>query len=264
MASTARPPLNKEIRAPKTAELIAARIRGQIVRHELQPGMTLPTEGELMVQLGVSRPTLREAYRILETESLISVRRGVGGGALVLAPDVTVGARYVGLLLQLADATIADVYEARTALEPICAGMMAARKDPDDLKRLSECCDQVAELISASPDRIPEPHQWSRTTYKFHELVLQGSGNKTLALQGGLLQEVVATHYAAAVPKKFPQNSRPERFRRVLLSFRKLASYVADGDREGAHKHWLKHMQTAAVTLLGDDIKNKRIVDLFN
>jgi GntR family transcriptional repressor for pyruvate dehydrogenase complex len=257
MASTARSPLNKQIRAPKTAELIAAQIRGQIVRRELQPGMTLPTEGELMGQLGVSRPTLREAYRILETESLISVRRGVGGGALVLTPDVKVGARYVGLLLQLAGATIADVYEARMALEPICAGMMAARQDPDDLKRLNECCDEVAQLISASPDRIPEPGQWSSTTYKFHDLVLQGSGNKTLALQ-------VATHYAATVPKKFAENERPERFRRVLLSFRKLAKYVADGDEESAHKHWLKHMQTAAVTLLGDDMKNKRIVDLFS
>jgi GntR family transcriptional regulator, transcriptional repressor for pyruvate dehydrogenase complex len=264
MISGARSSLNQPIRAPKTAELIATQIRGQIVRRELQPGMTLPTEGDLMVQLGVSRPTLREAYRILETEALISVRRGVGGGALVLAPDVTVGARYVGLLLQLDGATIADVYEARMALEPICAGMMAARKDPEDLRRLNECLDEVAELIAASENRVPEPHSWSHTTYQFHELVLQGSGNKTLALQGGLLQEVVATHYAATVPDKFGENSRPERFRRVLLSFRKLTAFVADGDREGAHKHWLKHMQTAANTLLGDDMKNKRIVDLFN
>jgi GntR family transcriptional regulator, transcriptional repressor for pyruvate dehydrogenase complex len=262
MAPTARSPLKQQIRAPKTAELIAAKIRGQIVRGELLPGMTLPTEGELMAELGVSRPTLREAYRILETESLISVRRGVGGGALVLAPDVTVGARYVGLLLQLDGATIADVYEARMALEPVCAGMMAARQDPADLARLGDCCEQVAELIAASPDRIPEPHRWSRTTYKFHELVLQGSGNKTLALQGALLAEVVATHYAATVPQKF--DGSPQRFRRVLLSFRKLTAYVADGDVEGAHKHWLKHMQTAAVTLLGDDLKNKRIIDLFN
>src|SRR5882757_2438119 len=157
MASTARSPLNKEIRAPKTAELIAARIRGQIVRRELQPGMTLPTEGELMVQLGVSRPTLREAYRILETESLISVRRGVGGGALVLAPDIAVGARYVGLLLQLDGATIADVYEARMALEPVCAGMMAARKNADDLRALNECIDRVAELIAAGDKGVPEP-----------------------------------------------------------------------------------------------------------
>jgi len=252
------------VRAPKTAELIAAQIRGQIVRRELEPGMTLPTEGELMVQLGVSRPTLREAYRILETESLISVRRGVGGGALVLAPDIAVGARYVGLLLQLDGATIADVYEARMALEPVCAGMMAARKNADDLRALNECIDRVADLIAESPNRIPEARAWSRTTYEFHELVLKGSGNKTLALQGGLLQEVVATHYAATVADKFAENNRPERFRRVLLSFKKLASFVAEGDREGAHKHWLKHMQTAAGTLLGDDMKNKRIVDLFN
>ena len=263
MATGVRSPMNRMVRAPKTAELIAAQIRGQIVRRELEPGMTLPTEGDLMVQLGVSRPTLREAYRILETEALISVRRGVGGGALVLAPDITVGARYVGLLLQLDGATIADVYEARMALEPICAGMMAARKDPDDLKALNECIDRVADLIAASETRVPEPRAWSRTTYEFHELVLRGSGNKTLALQGGLLQEVVATHYAATISDKFSEHNKPERFRRVLLSFRKLASYVAEGDREGAQKHWLKHMQTAASTLLGDDMKNKRIVDLF-
>jgi GntR family transcriptional repressor for pyruvate dehydrogenase complex len=260
-----RTPTSHPVRAPKTAELIAAQIRGQIVRREFEPGMTLPTETELMAQLGVSRPTLREAYRILETESLISVRRGVGGGALVLAPDISVGARYVGLLLQLDGATIADVYEARMALEPICAGMMAARKDREDiLPGLYECIDRVAARIGASEDQIPEPRAWSRTTYEFHELVLKGSGNKTLALQGCLLQEVVATHYAATVAEKFAESNRPERFRRVLLSFKKLASLVAEGDREGAHKHWLKHMQTASVTLLGDDMKNKRIVDLFN
>ena len=264
MPPRVKTPVNKLIRAPKTAELIAAQIRGQIVRRELQPGMTLPTESELMEQIGVSRPTLREAYRILETESLISVRRGVGGGALVLAPDVSVGARYVGLLLQLDGATIADVYEARTALEPICAGLMAARKNAADIKGLEECCDEVAELIAAGDKGVPEPHPWSHTTYKFHELVLRGSGNKTLALQGELLQEVVATHYAATVPARFAENNRPERFRRVLLSFRKLTGFVEAGDREGAHKHWLKHMQTAANTLLGEDLKNKRIVDLFN
>lgn len=253
----------RQIRPPKTAELIAARIRGQIVRKELQAGTTLPTETDLMAQLGVSRPTLREAYRILETESLISVRRGVGGGALVLAPDIGVAARYFGVLLQLADATIADVYEARTALEPVCASMMATRADPEAIAELSACADRVAALIAEEEDGVPDPHEWSSTTYQFHELVLQGSGNTTLALQGGLLAEVVATHYSATLAERFAEASHPQRFRRVLLSFRKLSRLVAAGDAEGAHKHWLKHMQTAATTLLGDDLKNKRVVDLF-
>ena len=90
MVTRVRSPITGQVHPPKTAALIAAKIRRQIVRRELLPGMTLPTEPELLAELGVSRPTLREAFRILETESLISVRRGVGGGALVLTPDVSV------------------------------------------------------------------------------------------------------------------------------------------------------------------------------
>jgi GntR family transcriptional repressor for pyruvate dehydrogenase complex len=68
------------MRAPKTGELIATHLRRQIVRGELLPGETLPAESQLMEQYGVSRPTLREAFRILESETLISVRRGSRGG----------------------------------------------------------------------------------------------------------------------------------------------------------------------------------------
>jgi GntR family transcriptional regulator, transcriptional repressor for pyruvate dehydrogenase complex len=264
VATEKREPFGRIVRAPKTAELIATQIRGQIVRGELSPGMTLPNEAELMSQFGVSRPTLREAFRILETEALVSVRRGVGGGAQVLEPDIAVGARYVGLLLQLGGATIADVYEARTAVEPICAGMMAKRAKPEDVAALYECITRLQELIAAGTDGIPDQRAWSRATYAFHELVLNGSGNKTLALQGALLQEVVATHYAATLAGRFPEPTRPDRFKRVILSFRKLAKLIEGHQVEAAQKHWLNHMETASITLLGDDLKNKRVVDLFN
>src|SRR5882762_8205387 len=113
------------MRAPKTGELIATHLRRQIVRGELRPGETLPPEVQLMEQYGVSRPTLREAFRILETETLISVRRGSRGGAQVMTPDLSVAARYVGLLLQIQGTTIDDVYEARMVTEPACAGLLA-------------------------------------------------------------------------------------------------------------------------------------------
>ena len=61
---------------PKAAELLAARIRGQIIRGELKEGDALPAESELMETFGVSRPTLREAIRVLEMESLLRMRRG--------------------------------------------------------------------------------------------------------------------------------------------------------------------------------------------
>ena len=81
-----------------------------------------------MGQFGVSRPTLRKAFRILEAEDLISVKRGSRGGARVTQPSLSVAARYVGLLLQVQGTTIADVYEARMVLEArACARLLARR-----------------------------------------------------------------------------------------------------------------------------------------
>lgn len=257
MADTAR------VRSPKTAELVAAQIRSQIVRREYEVGEPLPTEQELLDQLGVSVPTLREAYRILESESLIVVKRGAGGGVRVAHPDIRVTSRYVGLLLQLGDATIADVYQARTEVESLCAEMMATRSVAADVADLHDCAERVNRLIAVGVDGIPEARAWARTTYQFHELVLARSGNKTLAALGGLLAEVVSMHYAATALHRHADDARPARFRRVFLSFRKLIQLVELGDGPGAYEHWLIHMQTAAATLLGDDLRNQRIVDLF-
>src|SRR5256885_7189092 len=71
------------VRVPKAAELVAGHVRSQIVRGELSEGDALPPESALMEQFDISRPTLREAFRILESEGLITVRRGARGGARV-------------------------------------------------------------------------------------------------------------------------------------------------------------------------------------
>src|SRR5829696_8998228 len=118
----------REVRVPKTAELIAHHLRRQIVRGELRENDALPPETELMEMFGVSRPTLREAFRVLESEALISVRRGARGGAVVHAPNIDSAARYAGLVLEYRGTTLADVYEARNALEPPCVALLASQR----------------------------------------------------------------------------------------------------------------------------------------
>ncbi|MGA9492864.1 MAG: winged helix-turn-helix domain-containing protein, partial [Mycobacterium sp.] len=88
------------VSVPKASALIAADLRRRIVTGELAPGQTLPSETSLMAEFGVSRPTLREAFRILEAEAIITVVRGPKGGAKVLEPDGSMAARYTGTLLQ--------------------------------------------------------------------------------------------------------------------------------------------------------------------
>ncbi|WP_250291830.1 GntR family transcriptional regulator, partial [Frankia sp. CiP1_Cm_nod1] len=128
--------VGRRVRVPKTAELVAARLRRQIVRGELVEGDALPPEAVLMEQFGVSRPTLREAFRVLESEALISVRRGAHGGARVHTPNGDVAARYAALVLEYRGTTIADVHQARALLEPPCVRRLAQRHTEEDLARL--------------------------------------------------------------------------------------------------------------------------------
>jgi DNA-binding FadR family transcriptional regulator len=88
------------IRVLKTAEVVADHIRQRIIRGELKEGDTLPPEGQLMVSLSISRPTLREAFRILEAKQLISVTRGSRTGARIHQPKVEIVSRYAGFGLQ--------------------------------------------------------------------------------------------------------------------------------------------------------------------
>src|SRR5579863_552139 len=145
------------VRAPKTSELIAAQLRRQIVRGAVKPGEKLPPETQLMEQFGVSRPTIREAFRILETERLIVVRPGSRGGAQVVAPDLSVAARWVGLLLQLQGATIDDVYEARKVAEPVCAAMLARVRTEQDLADLAAVVDRIEAAIEDTDGPAPDP-----------------------------------------------------------------------------------------------------------
>jgi DNA-binding FadR family transcriptional regulator len=250
------------VRAPKTGELIATHLRRQIVRGDLRPGETLPAESQLMEQFGVSRPTLREAFRILESETLISVRRGSRGGARVVAPDASVAARYVGLLLQMQGATINDVYEARMISEPPCARLLAENRTDEDLEKLTQVVDALKAEIAAKKPFIPDPYVWSNLTYRFHELILEGCGNKTMAIQGAVLQDIVATHLRTKIAQR-DDNDTDERFQRVIRSYTKLISLVKAGNAAGAEKHWRSHMEGAAQYLLKDDLKTKPVVDLF-
>jgi DNA-binding FadR family transcriptional regulator len=255
--------IGQVIRAPKTSELIADQLRRQIVRGAVKPGATLPPESQLMEQFDVSRPTIREAFRILETERLIVVRPGSRGGAQVVAPDLKVAARYFGLLLQLQGATIDDVYEARKIAEPACAGMLALRRTEQDIVDLAAVVAEIESAIEARDGLVPDPAQWSRLTHRFHELIMQRSGNKTLALQGAVLHDIVATHTELRVSRSFDETESPERFRRAVRSYKKLLALIEARDADGARRLWGSHMESAAAYLLKDDLRDKPVVDLF-
>lgn len=110
-------PGDSPLRLPTATELVAEELTRKIVRNELRPGEYLPIEGDLVEQFGVSRPTVREALRVLEAESLISLHKGARGGARVRGPQLEAVARYGGHLIQAAGASLEDVLVAEEMLQ---------------------------------------------------------------------------------------------------------------------------------------------------
>jgi DNA-binding FadR family transcriptional regulator len=234
--------IGQQVRVPKTAELVAAQLRRQIVRGELVEGDALPPEATLMDQFGVSRPTLREAYRVLESEALLSVRRGAHGGARVHTPNGDVAARYAALVLEHRGTTVADIFQARGVIEPPCAALLATRRTEKDLVVLRNAISAQAE--ADDPSDAMGVHQ------SFHHLVVELSRNRTLTVVSdmiGHIIEMVTTSYLAA-DSGSAQNRRA--MTRAHRAHEKLVELIAARKAAEAEAMWRKHLLEAGDYLL--------------
>ena len=246
-----------QLRVPKAAELLAARIRGQIIRGELKEGDALPPESELMERFGVSRPTLREAIRVLEMESLLRMRRGSRGGALVTAPDPQVAARAVGVLLQLRGVSLRDIHEARTMIEPMAARRIAESKDA---RQVLETLHERNEAARASARDFAEfPHQ----SWSFHKGLVEGTRNQTLTVLLQTIADIIELQVMRRYTRPMQPEEAEEQIRQNLKSVHandKLLKLLESQDADGAAAYWTKHLHAVGTILLGPDAD--AIVDL--
>lgn len=230
---------SKPVRIPKAAVVVAGWLRRSIVRGEFTPGDPLPNETELMALYEVSRPVVREALRIIESESLISVKRGAGGGARVLRPDIAVAARHTALLLQLEGTTLADLFEARATLEPDAVRRLAERRPKEAIRRLRESHERELALLD---DAVSYPVHAAH----FHEELIELAGNKTLAVLGRLLLEIVETHNRAEFAK-LSGSAKAHDVARYASEFHgKLIDLIEAGDAKRAVTLWRRHLDEAA------------------
>lgn len=250
--------VSAQIRIPKTAELVAARIRRAVVTGELQTGDNLPSEAALIEDFQVSRPTIREAMRILESEGLISVSRGARGGARITQPDSEIVARAAGIALQTRGATIKDVYEARMIIEPPAARLAAERRPKEAAAVLRPHIDREFELtgdIVAVTQAIAD----------FHRLLMEQCGSDTLAILALALKDVFERSLLASQSYR-PPVPEPERQRQLhygLKSHRKLVDLIESGDAAGAEAHWNAHMENAGRVWLSP-LGSKSVVDILD
>ena len=239
------------VRAPKIAEVVAARLRRQIVRGEIKAGDFLPPEGVVVAQMKVSRPVLREALRILESESLLRIRRGAKGGAEIRAPQVDVAARYLGILLQSRGVTIGDVFRARIAFEPIAARLLASRASKAGIGAL-------ADLLEEEALQVEQPRRFAQTAVRFYEAVVRFCGNEILTLLGSMLMKLNEENVNLALAQYLRQFGHdPETLRRDLREIHqghvRLLDLVRHKKAAQAEIHWRKRLEEVLARYLPKD-----------
>lgn len=235
-------------------QLVADELRRSIIAGELDEGDSLGHEPDLIERFGVSRPSLREALRILETEGLITVVRGVQGGVVVHRPDRRQAARTAALILQTRNVPLADVFEARTIIEPAAVRIIAqARNRKSSARRLRA-------LIDDERAAIDDAEAFGLANARFHEELVGLAGNQTVGILAEMLDEVVA-RAVTAVSQAGEGESVATR-RRGVRSQERLADLIEAGDADGAEDHWRTHMSVVGRVMLGQQAKT--VIDLFD
>ena len=234
------PPIGQteEVRIPKTAEIVADRIRKRIIAGELQEGDSLPPEGQLLERFGISRPTLREAFRILEAERLIAVSRGSRTGARVSPPQVGSVSRYASFVLQAEGVRVPDIFEARLAIELFAVRRLSRQPKSSQIKRLRGEVKKL-EALTAEEDL----RAFIVGLADFHVRLVEEGGNETLLFMIRMLQDLMRQAQLRLLSREREDSEGDGA--KAIRSMAKLVDLIEAGDGEEAARHWRLHLINA-------------------
>jgi DNA-binding FadR family transcriptional regulator len=238
----------------RIAETVAAELRVRILAGD--GDYRLPTQDQLVEEFGVSQPSIREAIRILETEGLVTVRRGKVGGGEVHRPDEASAAYHLGLVLQGGQVTLGDLAAGLQLLEPLCAAECARRPD-----RLEVVVPELRANVEASERLVDDGVAFTQTAREFHDLVVGFAPNTTVRYVVGSLVALWSAQeqtWAEALTRRGEYPSRAQASS-AARAHRRIVEEIAAGHADEAQRIARAHLAATQALLLerfDDDVVN--------
>ena len=221
-------------KAGKTYERIIEHIRGEITSRKLRPGDRLPPEANLARSLGVSRPTVREALKVLEWQNVLRSSTGPTGGTFVAAIDGAGVAEHlkdsISLLLDVDELTLEELWEVREVTDVPAAELAAVRRTEQDMFVIEKTVemDELKEGVSIVSD------------FTFHRAIAEASKNRMLSLFAGSIH---MTLRSLAERYVIPEVVLPEVKRISQQQHRLIYEAVSDQDGVLAAARMREHLQ---------------------
>ncbi|MFZ0613227.1 MAG: FadR/GntR family transcriptional regulator [Desulfobacterales bacterium] len=232
----------KTARVNRISHNIVDQIRENILAGKLKPGDRLPSEKELSIEFGVSKASLREALRALESLGMLEVKQGMSGGAFVKEVDLETARNNMFNYIFFQNPSIGEFTQLRTLIEPQVAEIAASKITDTDLDYLEENLNRTRETMDSGP------FYYDLDT-KFHHRIAQISGNRLIcfvidSLKNAIVQiklqleldrdfsiQVYKAHMRIfdALRKREPQNARTEMHRHIVEVDERMTSFC-DGE----------------------------------
>ncbi|NBR06383.1 MAG: FadR family transcriptional regulator [Planctomycetes bacterium] len=217
----------KAIDRHSTADLVVERITRVIRDRKLLAGHKLPGEHELVEQLKVSRPVLREALARLQSMGLVDIKRGKGtfvGNANSLANCV----RLLQSAVAITPQELITYAELRSAIEVQAARQAAESATIEDIAELSGLLKKLED------DELPYPDALE-IDFQFHRKIIDIAGNLLMKNLMEVIYEFVLTQMVRTTPSQ-PQNQVGRKLHRAILKA------IAQHDPESAEQAMRQHM----------------------
>ena len=180
----------------KNYELVLHRVEADLAAGRLRIGGRLPGERALAEQLGISRPSVREAVRVLEAMGVVRTATGSGpeAGAVIVAEPVSPLTAVLRLHLATNHLPMGDVVQTRLLLESWSAREAAARELEADELKVAE------ELLDRMDDTALSPEKFHVLDAEFHVALSGLAGNVLIAAVMTSLRSAIHGYVLAAVP----------------------------------------------------------------
>ncbi len=214
----------RAVKLRRIHEEIVAQIREQLAERLLKPGDQLPSERDLAERFQVSRASVREAMRALESMGLVKIKSG--DGTFVASSLDSLLSPVSSAILQ--QDFLHDIFEARKLLEPQVAALAAERADPEEVERLEAILLEQARQIAAGESGVE-----SDTT--FHSMLAQAAKNRVFLR----LNESIVDSLRESRERSLQVPGRPAR---SLQGHRAILAAVRSRNPAGARRAMLAHL----------------------
>ncbi len=205
---------------------IVRQIKGLIGDGQLKSGDRLPPERDLAERFRVSRTSVREALRALESMGLIDIRAGEGTFVREISVESLIEPLALVILTQRE--AIAELYEARRLLEPPIAALAARRATEDEVAEMTRILDEQSREVAAGRTGIAQDAA-------FHAAIAHSTHNRAITrIVTALMDLLTQTREESLQTPGRPQRSH-EDHRRVLAA-------IQARDETGARQAILDHL----------------------